>query len=75
MTSTGAQAAMNVRDLILTTVQEHAFRPSDLLQLLLRKYPDIGERKLQDELSALLSERVLELSADRYIMMRELAAS
>jgi hypothetical protein len=75
MNGTGAQCAMNVRDLILTTAQEHAYRPSDLLQFLLRKHPEVGERQLQDALSALLAERVLELSADRYIMTRQLAAS
>lgn len=75
MSGTGAKPAMNIRELILATAQEHPYRPSELLQLLLRKYPDIGERKLQDELSALLSERILELSADRYITMKQLAAS
>jgi hypothetical protein len=64
--------AVNVRKLILDALQQQqAYRPSELLRVLMLKSADVTEGQLKDELAALLTEGVLELSSDRHIILRQ----
>ncbi len=66
-----ATPAINVRRLILEALQKRPYRPAELLRHLLLQSADIGEGQLKDELAALLTEKVLDLSSDRYVIIRQ----
>lgn len=62
---TGAKAAADVRALIIDALGKGSYRPTELLETLQR--PGLSEEKLKEALDALIDERRLELSPDRYI--------
>jgi hypothetical protein len=64
----GAKAAPDVRAIIIDAVSKRPYRPTELLETLQR--PDISEDRLKDALDALIDERRLDLSPDRYIKLR-----
>jgi DNA-binding HxlR family transcriptional regulator len=69
MATVAIKRAAEVRNLILRTLKERAHRPIDLLQQL--QSPDVTESALKDELAELINERIIELSPDRHIRLRE----
>ncbi len=66
---TGAKPALNIRALILDTVRERPYRPAELLEKLQSR--EVSEAQLKDELARLIEEHIVELSADRYIKLRD----
>ena len=70
MSGMATKRAVNVRALILDALHQQEYRPTELLRLLMLKSGDVTEGQLKDELAALLSEGVLELSSDRRIVLR-----
>lgn len=68
MTQTGARPALDVRALILETLQERSYRPAELLEKLHTQ--DLSVTRLKDELALLVDQHVVELSPDRFIKVR-----
>jgi DNA-binding HxlR family transcriptional regulator len=64
----GAKAAPDVRVIIIEALSKRPYRPTELLEAL--QGPGISEERLKDALDALIDERRLELSPDRYIKLR-----
>ncbi len=76
MNGMATKPVRNVRALILDAVDSQDYRPADLLSALMLQSSGLSEGELKDELAALLSEGVLELSSTRYLTMRrQMAAS
>ncbi len=62
-----AQQAPNARERILDKLAERAYRPTELFQQL----HEISESVLKDALAALIDARLIELSPDRHIKLRQ----
>jgi DNA-binding HxlR family transcriptional regulator len=69
MATVAIKRAAEVRNLILRTLKDRAYRPIELLQRL--QSPEVTESALKDELAELINERIIELSPDRHIRLRE----
>jgi hypothetical protein len=69
MATVAIKRAAEVRNLILRALNDRAYRPIELLQQL--QSPDVTESALKDELAELINERIIELSPDRHIRLRE----
>ena len=65
---TGAKPAVDVRELILTALRDHPFRPAELLEYLQSR--EVSEARLKNELAALIDEHIVQFSPDRYIRLR-----
>jgi hypothetical protein len=61
--------AAELRNLILRALNERAYRPIELLQQL--QSAEVTESALKDELAELINARIIELSPDRHIRLRE----
>jgi hypothetical protein len=61
--------AAELRNLILRALNERAYRPIELLQEL--QSAEVTESALKDELAELINARIIELSPDRHIRLRE----
>ena len=59
-----------VRDRVLSAVQEHSPRPTELLDLL----SELSYGEVQDALSQLLDEGEVDLTSDRHLKPRRSAA-
>jgi hypothetical protein len=58
-----------IRNLILQALRDRAYRPIELLQQL--QSAEVTESALKDELAELINARVIELSPERHIRLRE----
>jgi hypothetical protein len=61
--------AAELRNLILRALNERAYRPIELLQQL--QSSEVTESALKDELAELINAKIIELSPDRHIRLRE----
>ena len=64
----GAEAAKDVRALIIDALGKHAYRPVELFRAL--EGPGVSEARLKNALDALIDERCLELTPDRFLKLR-----
>jgi hypothetical protein len=69
MATVAIKRAAEIRNLILRTLKDRAYRPIELLQQL--QSAEVTESALKDELAELINERIIELSPDRHIRLRE----
>jgi hypothetical protein len=65
---TGTKPALDIRELVLTTLGKRPHRPTDLFEVLKTK---ASEEQLKTVLAALLESHVIELSPDRHLKMSE----
>lgn len=63
----GAEAAKDVRALIIEALGRSAYRPIELLKAL--EGPGVSEARLKDALDALIDEHRLVLSPDRFLKL------
>jgi hypothetical protein len=64
----GAEAAKDLRALIIEALRTRAYRPVELFKAL--QGPGVSEARLKDALDALIDEHRLELSPDRFFKLR-----
>jgi len=69
MATVGSKHAIERRNVILTAITDHSYRPIELLRELQSR--DITEFALKHELAELINTGVIELSPDRHIKLRE----
>jgi len=70
MANMAVAKAFDIRDLIRTKLTERPYQPVELLSQL-QQVPGISEMAVKDALATMIEERLIELSADRRIKLRE----
>lgn len=69
MANMAANRAPDLYTIVLEKLNERAYRPIELFQQL--QNFNVSESALKDVLAALLEDRVIELSPDRHIQLRD----